>query len=90
MPTSSICPIDRNLSGTPTPGQSGPSVIAPLAADPRDNFFKQNYSWPVIPVSREISPLGPLGGFRAQADKEILWPARTLTPNTTNGHIVSH
>ena len=32
----------------------------------------------------------PLSGFRAKADKEILWQTRAHTPNTTNGHIVSH
>ena len=41
-------------------------------------------------VSQDVSPLGPLCGFRAKADKEILWPAHTHTPNTTNGLIVSH
>ena len=29
-------------------------------------------------------------GFRAKADKEILWPAPTHTPNTMNDHIVSY
>ena len=34
-----------------------------------------------LPVSREISSSSSLFGFRAKTDEEIVWPARTHTPN---------
>ena len=43
---------------------------------------------PPLPVSREISPSGPLCGFHAKADKEILWPAHTHTNTTNSQHSV--
>ena len=40
------------------------------------SFFSGIFS-PPLPVSREISPSGPLCWFCAKIDKEILWPAPT-------------
>ena len=42
-----------------------------------------------LPVSREISPSGPLCGFHAKAHKEILWLACTHTPTQRMANIVS-
>ena len=44
---------------------------------------------PPLPVSREISSSVLCVDF-APKQTEILWPAHTLTPNTTNSHIVSY
>ena len=41
-------------------------------------FSPTNFLRP-LPVSWEISPSGPLCGFRAKPDKEILWPAPIQT-----------
>ena len=61
------------------------SLCLPLSTDPLSSL--RPFSPPLLPVSREVSPLGPLCGFCARSDKEILCP--THIHNTTNGHIVS-
>ena len=83
-----VLPLDCYLKPTVllcSPLSTG-SLCLPLSTDPLSSMGP---SFPrPHPLSQEVSPLGPLCGFRAKADKEILWPAHT--PNTTNDHIVSH
>ena len=53
-------------------------------------LLSQGSSFPrPLPVSREISHAGPLCGFCARTDKEILWHAPTHKPTQQMPNIVS-
>ena len=53
------------------------SLCLPLSTDPLSSL-EPSFPRP-LPVSWEVSPLDLLCGFRAKADKEILWPEHTHT-----------
>ena len=77
-----ILPLDCYLKPTVLlcSPMSTDSLCLPLSTDPLSSLGP---SFPrPLPVSREVSPLGPLCGFRVKANKEILWPAHTHTHPT--------
>ena len=72
LPSSADCVFSRQLSQAD--GSLWPSVVNWLSLSSLGPSFR-----PPFPVSREISPAGILCGFRAKADKDILWPAPPQT-----------